>query len=154
MFLHWPQLQDQEVSSALKATSTNFTHRPSSAVELARLAHNRINSTCVPRNKYRKRATCSRTESEEDDIMAQIPSNPLKKMELINAIQRLGMSRHFENEIDQVLLQIHNNSYECYHHRTEGRDDDDLHIAALYFRSLRQQGYYISCGKFSVFMAC
>ncbi|KAM2961119.1 hypothetical protein FF1_030734 [Malus domestica] len=74
--------------------------------------------------------------------MAQIPSNPLKKMELINAIQRLGMSRHFENEIDQVLLQIHNNSYECYHHRIEGRDDDDLHIAALYFRSLRQQDMF------------
>ncbi|KAB2615812.1 hypothetical protein D8674_022400 [Pyrus ussuriensis x Pyrus communis] len=67
-------------------------------------------------------------------IMAPIPSNPLKKFELIDAIKRLGISRHFENEIG-----------DCYHHGTEGSDDNDLHAAALYFRLLRQQGYNISC---------
>ncbi|XP_068312110.1 (-)-germacrene D synthase-like [Pyrus communis] len=81
-------------------------------------------------------------------IMAPIPSKPLKKLELIDAIQRLGVSRHFENEIDQVLLQIHN-SYHCYHQGSD--DDEDLHAAALYFRLLRQQGYNISCDMFNKF---
>ncbi|RXI03673.1 hypothetical protein DVH24_004325 [Malus domestica] len=64
-------------------------------------------------------------------IMAPTPSKSLKKLELIDAIQRLGVSRHFENEIDQVLLQIHNNSYHCYYQGSD--DDEDLHAAALYF---------------------
>ncbi|KAB2615813.1 (-)-germacrene D synthase-like [Pyrus ussuriensis x Pyrus communis] len=81
-------------------------------------------------------------------IMAPIPSKPLKKLELIDAIQRFGVSRHFENEIDQVLLQIHN-SYHRYHQGSD--DDEDLHAAALYFRLLRQQGYNISCDMFNKF---
>ncbi|KAM1150201.1 hypothetical protein ACFX2B_030410 [Malus domestica] len=81
-------------------------------------------------------------------MINQLHFNPLEKLELIDVIQHLGISHHFENEIDEVLLQIHN-SYNCYHQRSD--DDDDLHATAIYFRLLRQQGYNISCDMFNKF---
>lgn len=76
--------------------------------------------------------------------MAPVPKIPSQKLDLIDQIQRLGVSHHFENEIEEVLQQIHKNSYDD----PQG-GDDDLYTAALYFRLLRQQGYNVSCGKFS-----
>ncbi|RXI03093.1 hypothetical protein DVH24_003171 [Malus domestica] len=73
-------------------------------------------------------------------MINQLHFNPLEKLELIDVIQRLGISHHFENEIDEVLLQIHNNSYNCYRQRSD--DDDDLHATAIYFRLLRQQDMF------------
>ena len=39
--------------------------------------------------------------------------NLLEKLELIDAIHRLGVSYHFESEIDEVLQQIHRHHYMC-----------------------------------------
>ncbi|CAL9017350.1 unnamed protein product [Prunus brigantina] len=69
---------------------------------------------------------------------------PSQKLDLIQDIQRLGVSHHFENEIEELLQQIHNSS----HDSTEPGDqetDNELYTAALQFRLLRQQGYNISC---------
>ena len=67
--------------------------------------------------------------------------NPLEKLELIDVIQRLGVSYHFENEIKEVLQQIIDNQWE------HGDDNDELYTVALRFRLLRQQGYNVSCGE-------
>ncbi|KAL6127443.1 hypothetical protein ACLB2K_070808 [Fragaria x ananassa] len=67
-----------------------------------------------------------------------------QQIDLVNDLQRLGMAYHFENEIDEILKQIHHN-YSC------GTDDDDLYTAALRFRLLRQHGYNISCDIFNKF---
>jgi (-)-germacrene D synthase len=75
-------------------------------------------------------------------LMAPI-DKPLEKLELINAIQRLGVAYHFESEIEEVLQQIHN-----YHYNCDGQENDDaLYTVALHFRLLRQQGYNIPSGK-------
>lgn len=77
-------------------------------------------------------------------IMAPV-RKPSQKLDLIDDIQRLGVSHHFENEIEGLLQQIHNSS----HYTTESEDqeiDNELYTAALRFRLLRQQGYNISCG--------
>lgn len=67
----------------------------------------------------------------------------LAKVYLIDAIQRLGVSYHFEHEIDQVLQHIHNDYVE------NGMAlNGDLYAVALLFRLLRQQGYRISAGLF------
>ncbi|CAL9017341.1 unnamed protein product, partial [Prunus brigantina] len=79
-------------------------------------------------------------------IMAPVPKIPSQKLDLIDQIQRLGVSHHFENEIEEVLQQIHKNSYDD----PQG-GDDDLYTAALYFRLLRQQGYNVSCDMFNKF---
>ena len=68
-------------------------------------------------------------------------TNPSEKLELVNAIQRLGVAYHFENEIEAILHQVTHNTLD--HHY----NDDDLYTVALRFRLLRQQGYNISCGE-------
>jgi (-)-germacrene D synthase len=68
---------------------------------------------------------------------------PTQKFNFIDAIQRLGVSYHFENEIQQILQQLHNTLHGSDDHED---DDDDLYTVALQFRLLRQNGYYISCG--------
>ncbi|KAE8125665.1 hypothetical protein FH972_020444 [Carpinus fangiana] len=70
-----------------------------------------------------------------------------QKFNFIDAIQRLGVSYHFENEIQQILQQLHNTL-----HGSDDHEDDDLHTVALQFRLLRQNGYYISCDLFTKFM--
>ncbi|KAJ7981646.1 (-)-germacrene D synthase [Quillaja saponaria] len=65
-----------------------------------------------------------------------------KKLEFIDAIQRLGVSYHFEKEIDNVLQQIY----------VSETDNHDLYYVALRFRVLRQQCYKISCDVFNKFV--
>ncbi|KAG5546310.1 hypothetical protein RHGRI_018473 [Rhododendron griersonianum] len=70
-----------------------------------------------------------------------------QQLDLIDAIQRLGVAYHFETEIDQGLHQI----YETYHQsgHKNVNNDEDLYITALSFRLLRQQGYPVSCDVFN-----
>ncbi|XP_042982167.1 (-)-germacrene D synthase-like [Carya illinoinensis] len=67
-----------------------------------------------------------------------------QKLELIDAIQRLGVSYHFESEIDTILQQIHNND-------DDTGDSDDLYTVSLRFSLLRQQGYNTPSDVFSKF---
>ena len=66
-----------------------------------------------------------------------------QKLKLIDLLQRLGVSYHYENEIEKTLQQLHRTLYD----RDDQENADDLYNVALQFRLLRQQGYYISCGK-------
>ena len=81
---------------------------------------------------------------EEVRKMLLLPAKPLgTKVHLIDSIQRLGVSYHFELEIDDMLQQIHDS------YVTNGEitvEEDDLHTVALMFRLLRQNGYRISPG--------
>lgn len=61
---------------------------------------------------------------------------------LIDTIQRLGVSYHFESEIEEALKHLSD-----YYHVSCEEDDDDLCTVALRFRLLRQHGYNISYGK-------
>jgi valencene/7-epi-alpha-selinene synthase len=65
-------------------------------------------------------------------------------LNLIDAIQRLGVAYHFEKEIDEALQHIHA-TYRGHEHYS---DDGDLHHVALCFRLLRQHGYDISSGTY------
>ena len=62
---------------------------------------------------------------------------PSQQLTFIDAVQRLGVAYHFEEEIEKELGDIYDN----YH------DSDDLYFVSLQFRLLRQQGYNVSCGK-------
>ncbi|XP_075080927.1 5-epi-aristolochene synthase-like isoform X1 [Nicotiana tabacum] len=62
-------------------------------------------------------------------------------LNLIDIIERLGISYHFEKEIDEILDQIYNQNSNC----------DDLSTSALQFRLLRQHGFNISPEIFSKF---
>ncbi|XP_047941552.1 bicyclogermacrene synthase-like [Salvia hispanica] len=66
-------------------------------------------------------------------------------LKLVDAIQRLGIEYHFEEEIDQALQNLSQIFEEFC------KDRDDLYTNALGFRLLRQHGYKISCSKFEKF---
>ncbi|KAL4619172.1 hypothetical protein ACB092_06G060600 [Castanea dentata] len=86
----------------------------------------------------------------KEEVMCMLTSpaeKPSQKLNLIDVLQRLGVSYHFENEIEFFLQQLHRTLLD--HDNQE--NDDDLYAVALQFRLLRQQGYYISCDKFTKF---
>ncbi|CAN1234143.1 Probable terpene synthase 3 [Linum perenne] len=62
-------------------------------------------------------------------------------LNLINAIQRLGISYHFEPEIELLVQQV----------GIKTANDDDLHTVALRFMILRQHGHNVPTDGFKEF---
>lgn len=65
---------------------------------------------------------------------------PLTKLNLVDSMNRLGVSYHFEDEIEEVLQHIHNN----YVEKGEIIFEDNVCSVAVLFRLLRQQGIHVS----------
>jgi (-)-alpha-terpineol synthase len=68
--------------------------------------------------------------------------DPLERLELIDILQRLGISYHFDDEIQRTLEGIHNAN-----HGGKLCNKESIYAAALEFRLLRQHGYNVSQGK-------
>ncbi|KAL0281822.1 UNVERIFIED_CONTAM: Germacrene-D synthase, partial [Sesamum radiatum] len=65
--------------------------------------------------------------------LARVPDHSSHKLELIDSIQRLGVSYHFEEEIEKSLQCMHDTYLGC------SSEDNDLRTVALRFRLLRQK---------------
>ena len=74
-------------------------------------------------------------------MINQLIDDPLKQLELVNTIQRLGISYHFENEIKNVLKRTHQKSNE-----SDDSEKNNLYATSLKFRLLRQHGFNVSQG--------
>nr|QWQ79342.1 TPS65 [Juglans sigillata] len=68
-----------------------------------------------------------------------------ESLNMINAIQRLGIDYHFEEDIDAILKE----QYAKY--IALGDCGQNLHEVALRFRLLRQRGYYVPADVFNNF---
>lgn len=82
-------------------------------------------------------------ETLKNDVKMMLVSKSekaLTKVHLIDSICRLGVSYHFEHEIEEVLQNIHKN----YVENGEITFEDNLYFLAVLFRLLRQQGFYVS----------
>ncbi|XP_075650034.1 myrcene synthase, chloroplastic-like [Castanea sativa] len=104
------------------------------------------------RNEYTGES-CTRQNNmlkEQVRMMLHKVVDPLEQLELIDILQRLGISYHFEGEIKRILEGIYNNI-------DHGSDTDtwktkNLYATALKFRLLRQHGYIVSQEVFNSFM--
>ncbi|XP_038902516.1 terpene synthase 10-like [Benincasa hispida] len=79
-------------------------------------------------------------------IMDKVIGDSLKQLELIDILQRLGISYHFENEIKDVLKTIYEKSYE-----NDDWKNNNLYATSLEFRLLRQHGFNLSQDVFNNF---
>ncbi|MBA0829281.1 hypothetical protein Goarm_013896 [Gossypium armourianum] len=73
--------------------------------------------------------------------------DPLEKLELIDALQRLGLSYYFEDEIKKTLKNISINLSS-----NVAWKKDNLYATSLEFRLLRQHGYEVNQDVFTSFM--
>ncbi|GLT83471.1 hypothetical protein SLE2022_017590 [Rubroshorea leprosula] len=106
-------------------------------------------SNNIMESEEEKREHLKLKEELKEKLMAVVDA-PLKKLGLIDAIQRLGVSYHFHKEIDEILgqiMQVMNQS----DFKASSSQDDDLYTISLTFRLLRQHGYRISCEMFKKF---
>ncbi|PSS16243.1 (-)-germacrene D synthase [Actinidia chinensis var. chinensis] len=76
-------------------------------------------------------------------MLVAAADKPSQMLNLIDGLQRLGVSYHFTTEIEAALKHIYET---CDHSHF-----DDLYTVALFFRLLRQQGFPVSCEVFNKF---
>ncbi|MFQ6652725.1 hypothetical protein Gotur_024454 [Gossypium turneri] len=81
-------------------------------------------------------------------MMLEKVMDPLEKLELIDTLQRLGLSYHFQDETKRILEDIHIRADQSKALWKEG----NLYAIALEFRLLRQHGYNLTEEVFSGFM--
>ncbi|XVF14986.1 hypothetical protein REPUB_Repub09cG0109400 [Reevesia pubescens] len=79
-------------------------------------------------------------------MMLENVVDPSERLELIDALQRLGLSYHFEDEIKKTLKNISTD------HSCVAWKKDNLYATALEFRLLRQHGYDVNQDVFTSFM--
>uniref|UniRef100_A0A0E0NWU0 Uncharacterized protein n=1 Tax=Oryza rufipogon TaxID=4529 RepID=A0A0E0NWU0_ORYRU len=84
---------------------------------------------------------CDELINETKEMFVDI-INPFAKMTLIDALQRLGVSYHFKEEIDNSIESLVSVKFA----------NDDFHAISLQFRLLRQQRRYMSCDAFKEFI--
>nr|XP_018684038.1 PREDICTED: alpha-humulene synthase-like isoform X2 [Musa acuminata subsp. malaccensis] len=89
----------------------------------------------------------ARMQERAAELMEQVRSmfkdttDILQTMDLVDSIQLLGLSYHFEKEISQALNRVHDADF----------NDHGLYDTALRFRLLRQQGYHVTPDAFNEF---
>ncbi|MFQ6659813.1 hypothetical protein Gotur_028560 [Gossypium turneri] len=71
---------------------------------------------------------------------------PYQNLDIIDAIQHLGVAYHFEKEIEDALHIIYQ------HHSNNTQIDDDLYTASVRFRLLREHGFNVCCDTFNKFI--
>nr|GME10656.1 (-)-germacrene D synthase-like [Ipomoea batatas] len=80
------------------------------------------------------------------NMLVEAPHISSQKLDLIDKLQRLGVSYQFKKEIEATLQHI----FEA-HHEFSGEDENDLHVVSLQFRLLRQDGYHVPSNVFERF---
>ncbi|KAK9151967.1 hypothetical protein Syun_010276 [Stephania yunnanensis] len=94
---------------------------------------------------YDSKQEVEKLEAKVKELLKATTNDPLEQVNLINALQRLGVGYRFTIEIEEALKEIHNSTPDFLN------NDHDLYATALYFRLLRQEGYKVSCDVFYKF---
>nr|AMP42989.1 putative monoterpene synthase [Xanthium strumarium] len=123
-------------------TTTEITMRRSANYPPSLWSYDFIQSLS---SEYTKEMYLERSRTLKEAVRAMIyktkemEENPLSILNLIDDLQRLGISYNFVNEISNVLENI----YCIYYKSHEEWTKMDLNLKSLGFRLLRQHGYHI-----------
>ncbi|TKY59378.1 (3S,6E)-nerolidol synthase 2 [Spatholobus suberectus] len=85
-------------------------------------------------------------EVVKNEFRNTVAENSFKGLYMIDAMQRLNIDYHFQDEIEAFLRSQYVNSSTI-----AGGYGNDIHEIALRFRLLRQQGYFVSADVFDKF---
>ncbi|KAI7742027.1 hypothetical protein M8C21_029288 [Ambrosia artemisiifolia] len=89
-----------------------------------------------------------KVEKLEEKVMTMLidyengGSSTLQLLELIDDIERMGLGYRFQTNITKVLSKVASKDYE-----PKEEEEDNLHVASLKFRLLRQHGFSVSQGS-------
>ena len=72
-------------------------------------------------------------------VFDKVGDDPLAQLEQIDMLQRLGLSYHFEKEIESIIKALSNDQTCC----NDSWNKKNLHAVALEFRLLRQHRYHL-----------
>nr|QWQ79597.1 TPS39 [Juglans sigillata] len=95
---------------------------------------------------YTRRA--DQLKAEVRIMFDKVVVDPLEKLELIDVLQKLGLSYHFEDEVKRTLEAIYN----TIHQAGDICKKENLYAISLEFRLLRQHGYSVPQEIFNIFM--
>lgn len=70
-------------------------------------------------------------------------TGPLAQLELIDTLQRLGLSYHFKDEIKTIMMAIYNDTSAADGNSSK---KNNLYAISLEFRLLRQHGHCVHQG--------
>ncbi|XVE50479.1 hypothetical protein DITRI_Ditri01bG0165500 [Diplodiscus trichospermus] len=131
----------QIIASPVNATSSNMENRPKAHFQPCIWGDMFLNCP----DKDIDIATEQKYEELKEEVRKMIVAsveNSNQKLPFIDAVQRLGVSYHFEKEIEDALEAINHDSNDV---------ENDLYTISLRFRLLREHGYNVSCEAFSKF---
>nr|UIB01640.1 (E) - beta-farnesene synthase [Cymbopogon martinii] len=88
-----------------------------------------------------------RAQSKEEEVRQIIletaaSSNLVRKLELVDTLQRIGVDYHYKKEIDDLLCSVYDD---------KDGGSDNLYITSLRFYLLRKHGYGVSSDVFEKF---
>lgn len=69
--------------------------------------------------------------------------DPSKIIHNVDALQKLCIDHHFQEEIDSILKMLDNRITNVHDYK----HDDSLYDVSCYFRIFRQEGYYVPAGE-------
>nr|GMD18121.1 (-)-alpha-terpineol synthase-like [Ipomoea batatas] len=95
--------------------------------------------------RYSERA--AKLKENVREMLENVKKVSSDQLELIDVVQRLGLSYHFNREIQKILASLHTMMNNKVEQKTE-----DLCKTALQFRLLRQEGYQVSQDIFKSFI--
>nr|XP_043637014.1 R-linalool synthase QH1, chloroplastic-like [Erigeron canadensis] len=101
-------------------------------------------------SKYTDEEYASRANNLKETVKEMIHNagKPLGTLELVDALQRLGIAYHFVDEITDAMEVI----YGDYFKKEDKWNKMDINLKALGFRLLRQHGYHVPQEIFLNFM--
>ncbi|CDY72187.1 BnaAnng40250D [Brassica napus] len=103
-------------------------------------------------NKYAKEDKIERAKLLKQEVSRMLDETEglLEQLELVDNLQRLGISYHFEREIKKILTNVHVRHVR-HRKRVDRKRSEDLYATALKFRLLRQHGFNIAQDVFGCF---